>query len=137
MNNSGTNLKFYILNILLFSCFGLVASSAYVIGLHCHNPVFSSSVYSISGHIVDSSKLILGKYNLYHIYGNYMVNKCCSLICIEMWGLCIDCCSSAVAHVCAMWQKYLFSNICQICVQWSLSNIYIYIYIIYIYICPP
>ena len=39
-----------------------------------------------------------------------------SVMCVLPLGLWVHYSSSAVEHVCAMWEPYLFNDICQICV---------------------
>ena len=64
---------------------------------------------------------IEGHICFWHTYGNSMVMKCCILLLLLLFlmcmssnmGLYVDNGSSALGHICVMWEAYLFRGVCQ------------------------
>ena len=118
----------------------MISGIRIVIIQHCYPlPVYSSSEHIVDAiyfhiwHIcwhtssIDAHALILacGVYMTFeehiccqHIYGSSMVNSCCILLFILICAIMLDqyvgYSSSALWHICAILQAYLFRGICQI-----------------------
>ena len=120
-----------------------LAYVVHIIGIIFALSPSASSVYSAPGYIVHALKVDMwylywyttlidacqvicacclhmatqGHICYWHIYGNSMVNKSCSLLfllmCAIMFGHHVNYSSNAFGHIHAMWQAYLFRSISQ------------------------